>query len=288
MRSFVPVNNERPASKTALMVTAYRARASQGQNPVCNDPWAEALAGSAGFALSERYDKLFPGMTLWMGLRTRFLDDCVRHYVGQGIRQIVMLGAGLDTRAARLAKLGVTFFEVDHPASQADKQRRVEALPGFPVDASVYVSCDFEHEDFLDQLDAAGFRGDSPAAFVWEGVVCYLSQEAVSGVCERIARHCHPKSVLLFDYVGKAMAQAKNITSVDQEMLDLLNELGEPVRFGTNDLTPLVSNSGFTHLRTISFDEMCLSLTGTYDRERRFRFQSIALASRTPGADPWS
>ena len=119
---------DRFASKTALMVAAYRARASRAADPVCNDPWAESLAGAEGLALSERYDATFPDMQLWMGIRTRFLDDCVRHYLDRGFTQVVILGAGLDTRAERLGREGACFFEVDHPESQLDKQQRLAAL----------------------------------------------------------------------------------------------------------------------------------------------------------------
>ena len=275
-------------SKTALMVTAYRARASQAANAICNDPWAEALAGADGFALAQRYDRMFPAMELWMAVRTRFLDDCVSFYVSQGFDQVVLLGAGFDTRSARLATEGIQFFEVDLPGSQSVKQQKIEELPGYPVDAATFVSCDFENQDFLTRLVEAGFDAKKRAVFVWEGVVCYLTRAAVLDVCKTVADGAHPESVLLFDYVGKAMAEAQQITEIDHEMLALLEELGEPVRYGTNDLLPLVYESGLKHLRTIRFDEACLSLTGTYDRRRRFRFQSMALASCTAGQSPWS
>jgi methyltransferase (TIGR00027 family) len=275
-------------SKTALMVTAYRARATNAQQPVCNDPWAGFLAGSEGHDLSLRYDKAFPDMVLWIGLRTRFLDDCVNHYMDRGFQQIVVLGAGFDTRSARLARPGVQFYEVDHPASQSEKLARVSDLDGYLPNGAIYVSCDFETQDFLDTLEAAGFDSQKPAVIIWEGVAYYLSQEIVLASCKRIATGCHPQSVLLFDFVGKAMMRGEGVSEQDKEMLSLLTQLGEPVQFGTNDLLPLLARAGFKHVRTISFDEICLSITQTYDRERRFRFQSIALASGLSGSNPWS
>lgn len=275
-------------SKTALMVTAYRARASAEATPVCHDPWADSMTDSVGYDLSYRYEKVFPSMVLWIGLRTRFLDDCVTHYLDQGFEQVVILGAGFDSRAARLARSGVRFFEVDHPQSQAAKLERIQSLPGYPVESAVYVPCDFETQDFMDVLIGAGFDTETPAVIVWEGVAYYLPEEIVAASCNRIATCCHPKSTLLFDFVGKAMAQGTGITTDDEEMLSILNDLGEPVRFGTNNLLPLLADAGFSHVRTASFDEICLSVTGTYDRNRRFRFQSIALAGKEPGTNPWS
>jgi hypothetical protein len=84
--------------------------------------------------------------------------------------------------------------------------------------------------------------------------------------------------VLVFDYVGKRLAERERIRGEDERSLDYVQGLGEPIRWGTNDVLPLLHEEGFRHVRTISFDELALSVTGTYDRARAFRFQHIALA----------
>jgi len=66
----------------------------------------------------------------------------------------------------------------------------------------------------------------------------------------------------------------------------LVGDLGEPFHFGINDLLPLAFGAGFRSVRTVSFDQACLSLTGTYDRNRAFRFQMFGLVSRTPQDPP--
>src|ERR1051325_6849100 len=102
------------ASKTALMVCAYRARASRWPRPLFRDPWAEALAGTDGHDIATRYDARFAHMEPWLALRVAFLDRLVGQAVDRlGARQIVIFGAGYDTRAARLPRAGVRFFEVD-------------------------------------------------------------------------------------------------------------------------------------------------------------------------------
>ena len=70
-------------------------------------------------------------------------------------------------------------------------------------------------------------------------------------------------------------------------MKDIIEELGEPMRFGIDDATPLLAECGFRSLRTVSFDELALQYTGTYARERFFRFQSIGLASAGEEAPSW-
>src|SRR6266498_3246019 len=102
------------------MVAAYRARATRRVDPICCDPWARGMAGGLGLELSIAFDRHVPHMELWIALRTAYLDRHVIHLVGErGVKQVVLLGAGFDTRAARLARAGVQFFEVDHPATQS-------------------------------------------------------------------------------------------------------------------------------------------------------------------------
>lgn len=271
------------ASRTALMVAAYRARATRRPQPVCEDPWAQGLAGALGLELSVAFDRHFPHMELWIALRTAYLDHHVAHLTAAGVDQVVLLGAGFDTRAARLARPGVSFYEVDHPATQADKRERVADQGGYPSSAAHYVACDFESgDDFIELLVAAGFAPDRPAAILWEGVTPYLTEEAVRATARRIATALAPTSVLLFDYLGRRMADGTNLRAKDHGARDEVSGLGEPLRFGTNDPLPLLAECGFRQVRTVSFDQIALSLTGTYDRAREFRFQGVCIASAAP------
>jgi methyltransferase (TIGR00027 family) len=270
------------------MVAAYRGRASAAPDPICDDPWALRLAGPEGEALSRRWDEHSPSMELWMGLRTRYLDDCVNRALDRGVRQVVILGAGLDTRAARLAREGVRFFEVDQPASQADKRERLSRFADYPHGAATFVPCDFERDDFLALLVSAGLNPSSPACLVWEGVIYYLYEEAARSTLTRIAAELHPGSLLCFDYLNSRMAKSSpRLRDADRAMKGIVEELGEPMHFGIDDPTPLMAECGYRVLRTVSFDELALEYTGTYIRERFFRFQAIALASASEEMSLW-
>src|SRR5205085_6897982 len=148
-------------------------------------------------------------------------------------------GAGLDTRAARLAKEGVRFFEVDQPASQRDKRERLARIDGYPVDAATYVACDFEKDDFLDRLVAAGFAAAAPALFIWEGVTPYLHEPAIRATLRRVAHGCHPETVLVFDHFTKAFVERQSRSEADAKTHDLVDALGERFVFGTNDPLPM-------------------------------------------------
>jgi methyltransferase (TIGR00027 family) len=282
------VTQSRAASRTAIMVAAYRGRASAAAAPICDDPWALGLAGAEGEALSRRWDAHSPSMELWMALRTRYLDDCVTRALDRGVGQVVILGAGLDTRAARLGREGVRFFEVDQPASQADKRERLSRFAAYPLEAATFVPCDFERDDFVQLLEAAGLDRRSPACFVWEGVIYYLLEAAARSTLERLASEFDPGSLLVFDYLNSKMAKSSpRLRQEDRAMKGIIEELGEPMRFGIDDPTPLMAECGYRFFRTVSFDELALEYTGTYARERFFRFQAVGLASASEDLSLW-
>ncbi|MGB5811941.1 MAG: SAM-dependent methyltransferase, partial [Polyangiales bacterium] len=191
-------------------------------------------------------------------------------------------------RAARLQRPGVRFFEVDHPASQADKKERLAGLPGYPMDAARFVACDFEQDDFSDRLFDAGHDPLVPTCFVWEGVVYYLVEEAARETLGKLARDFDPRSMLVFDFLNSHLANSSDrLRDEDRAMKGIVEELGEPMRFGIDDATPLMHDAGFRLLRTVSYDEIALQYTGTYDRDRYFRFQSIGVASASEEALRW-
>jgi methyltransferase (TIGR00027 family) len=268
-------------SKTALLVAGYRARATARPAPVCDDPWAEVLAGDEGATLTRDYDAVYPPMELWVAVRTAFIDARVRRATSAlGARQVVVLGAGFDTRAARLAAPGVRFFEVDRQETQAEKLGRLGAAASYPIDAATYVACDFESQDFVTELGRAGFSVDAPALVVWEGVTPYLTEPAIRATLRRIASGLAKESVVVFDHLRRKIVAGEVKDEKDLASRDFVGDLGEPLRFGVDDVLPLLYEEGFRRVRTLNFDEACLAETGTYERERKFRFQGLAIASR--------
>lgn len=257
-------------SRTALLVAALRDRGP------CDDRWAGAFAGDEGQALADRLLADHPHLAVWLGVRTLFIDDCVRR---GDWAQVVILGAGLDTRAARL-DVGARFFEVDAPASQAVKQARIAAVD-YPADAAVYVPCDFEHDDFLERLVACGFDVAQPTLFVWEGVAYYLPEAAVRATFERVLR-C-PTSAVVFDMITEKLVAASHDPK-HRGRLGLFAEVGEPLRFGLDDPLPFLHGCGFRFVETTRFDHACLNLLGSYDRGRGFHFQTLTVAA---GRRPW-
>jgi methyltransferase (TIGR00027 family) len=255
------------------MVCAYRARASRWPRPLFIDPWADKLAGPEGHQIARDMDARFPPLEVWLAVRVAYLDQLVGTAVDRlGARQIVILGAGYDTRAARLPRAGVRFFEVDHPATQAAKR-------------ATYVTCDFETEDPIARLVAGGLDPRAPALVLWEGVVSYLTEDAVRATAARLATGLDPRSLVAFEFLSKNYAAGVRVRPEDHATREQFGELGEPVRFGSDDVLPLLYDTGFRWVRVFDFNELALDLLGDYRRERQFRFQRLVLASvRAPAA----
>ncbi len=282
------MDSDSAASKTALMVCAYRARASKWERPIIADPWAARIAGDAGHAIAKQLDASYPPMELWLALRVAYLDRLVRLAVDRlSIRQVVILGAGYDTRAARFPRAGVRYFEVDHPATQADKRAQLARLADYPTDAATYIACDFEHQDPIERLAAGGCDLSEPAVVIWEGVVMYLTEAAIRATATRLASGLDPRSIIGFDFVGKKFAAGQSAVASDHQSRDYVGKLGEPIRHGSDDMLPLLYECGFRWVRTLDFNELALEFLGDYVRDRMFRFQHIAIAAVRPPVAEW-
>lgn len=190
-------------SHTARGAAAYRAiHQTMDGGAIFRDPFAARILDDetrAGLDEIAADPSLRP-MRLFIAARSRFSEGSLAACVARGVRQVVVLGAGLDTFSLRNphAGLGVRVFEVDHPATQGWKRERLKQA-GLAIPASLtFAPVDFERQRLSDGLVAAGFRADRPAFFQWLGVVPYLTRETVALTLEFIAGV--PESEVVFDY----------------------------------------------------------------------------------------
>jgi methyltransferase (TIGR00027 family) len=139
-----------------------------------------------------------------VSLRTLAIDEAVR--TAPSLGQVVILGAGLDARAWRMGELGDSIvFEVDHPATQAFKRERTAALR--PTAREVrFVPVDFQRDSLEESLERAGHDAGAPTVFIWEGVIRYLSREAIEATLDAVARRAAPGSRLVVNYTTRAGA----------------------------------------------------------------------------------
>jgi methyltransferase (TIGR00027 family) len=172
-------------------------------------------------------DHRWPGPRLSAVVRTRVIDDFVLGAVGETRPQLVLLGAGYDTRATRLPALASrTVFEVDHPATQARKRRAMGGLGG----GVHYVPVDFERDDLVGALTAAGFDREQPSCVVWEGVFSYLTPDAIDVTLASLRELCAPGSEILLTYIDQRALEPA--AEQPQAWLTAVSDVGEPFRTG--------------------------------------------------------
>lgn len=190
-------------SRTALAAAVQRAahQTLEGGS-IFKDPVARVMLGRDADALIDVIsgDPAQRQMRIFLAARSRFAEDCLDAAVARGVRQLVVLGAGLDTFALRNphAALGLRIFEVDHPATQAWKRDRLRESNFAVPETLTFAPVDFASQSLAEELEAAGFQAARPAFFCWLGVVPYLRREAISAILGYIATL--PGSEVVFDY----------------------------------------------------------------------------------------
>ncbi len=184
------------------------------------------------------------GSMVMMIIRTRFIEERLERAIRDGASQVVILGAGFDTRAYRLTELlkNARVFEVDQPSTQEHKRRRIRET-GIEVPPNLtYVPVDFRHDKLGDVLAAAGYDSARKTFFIWEGVTMYLPEAAVEETLRWVAAQALG-SAIVFDFIGAMIL--KFMTTVDLNQLPEVAKLaisrlqrleaGEPWIFGFPD-----------------------------------------------------
>jgi methyltransferase (TIGR00027 family) len=188
-------------SSTARGAAAYRAvHQTHDGAAIFRDPFAERILDADTRATLDEIaaDRSRRGMRLFIVSRSRFSEDALAATVARGARQVVVLGAGLDTFALRNPFPDVRVFEVDFPATQAWKRGRLREAGLAVPDTLTFAPVDFERESLADGLARAGFRCEEPAFFQWLGVTPYLTREAICSTLDFIGGI--PGSAVAFDY----------------------------------------------------------------------------------------
>jgi len=261
-------------SHTARGAAAYRAihQTLEG-GAIFSDPFAtKVLDDETRARLDETAaDPSLRPWRLFIAARSRFSEDTLAACVARGVRQIVVLGAGLDTFSLRNphASQGVRVFEVDYPATQGWKRERLKQA-GLAIPPSLtFAPVDFERQSLADGLAAAGFHADRPAFFQWLGVVPYLSRDAVSLTLDFIAGV--PESEVVFDYAepfeNYPAERRENVMAVAARAASL----GEPwlSLFDPVELSEMLRNKGFGVVEDLGLAELTERFYGALKRNIR-------------------
>ena len=259
-------------SRTARGAAAFRAiHQLLESGAIFKDPFASRiLDDQTAASLNElAADELLRPWRLFIAARSRFSEDAMADCVAAGTRQVVVLGAGLDTFSLRnpFADLGVRVFEVDYAATQSWKRERIKAAGLIEPQSLVFAPTDFEREILSEGLTRVGFRPNQPAFFQWLGVVPYLTREAVWSTLKFISEV--PQAVVVFDYAepfrnypaerrASVMAVAESAAARGEPWLSL---------FDPAKLHELLRGEGFRTIEDLGLPEIAKRLYGDLKRD---------------------
>lgn len=228
-------------SLTAQWTAAVRAlEAERGEDQLFADPFARELAKPRGFELLERYAGA--GVREFVSIRTRYVDDAIEAILAASrINQIVMIAAGMDSRAFRLKwPEGTAVYEVDHQALLDEKRRRLLSLGANPNTNRIEVPADLA-TDWLDHLRRAGFDGSRKTLWIAEGLLFFLSRNQVDSLLAVLRDASVSGSWLITDMASQALL--KNPAS--QLFLANLRRDGIPWLFGEDDPEQFLRSRGW-------------------------------------------
>lgn len=168
----------------------------------------------------KRTDGIAPGIFGAQICRTRYIDDAVQTALSQGIGQLVILGAGFDTRPYRLPGMEhAKVFEVDLQAVQNEKKERLQKHVGWPPENIAFIPIDFDTQTLEAVLTGTAFDPSWPAVFIWEGVTQYISEAAVRQTLGFIGKSA-PGGILLFTYVLRRIIERRSDIPGADRMMD--------------------------------------------------------------------
>jgi len=257
------------ASRTAEFIAIHRAVESlrPANSRLFYDPYAMKflctkyrIIGKSRFLTGIVYwhffERPFPGAAGEAIARTRYIDDYMLECIAAGIKQLVILGVGYDSRAYRFNELkkDIKVFEIDHPDTQMVKIEKVKRIMGTLPDHVVYVSIDFSREKLDQKLSESGYERNLKTIFIWEGVTMYLTAEAVDETLAFVAENSGEGSSIIFNYVLKSVVDGSHKLKLAKKWKEHFERLGEPLTFGIAeaDIENYLLQRGFWQVKNVN------------------------------------
>lgn len=251
-------------SRSAVLTAVARALHQEEPAPhVLEDPYALTLSGPDGVVirhqlLAELSHESLLAFSRWVCVRARYPEDLLERALISGVRQYVVLGAGLDSFAYRRPDLAgrVHVFEVDHPHTQGWKRQRLAEAGVEPVVDLTFASVDFERQTLQEGLDAAGFSFSEPAVFSWIGVTMYLTLDAIRETLATVACGAPGTSIVLtYNQPPEALTGLGSQTQ--STLARIITEMGEPFvsLFRPDEFEALLRDVGYTDIQHFGPDE---------------------------------
>ncbi len=285
--------NQSSLTATGIAVNrAYESSKPPGER-ICYDPYARQFVNPllyhlfAFFIVIGYAERRGPGVQAFLAARDRYIDDYMEACLDNGIEQLVILGAGFDSRAYRFKSLRgrVKVFEVDHPATQGVKLEKVKKILGAIPDYVVYVPIDFNKETLGERLYGCGYDKRRKTLFIWQGVTPYLTPEAVDNTLAFVANNSGAGSSIVFDYMYAAALKARHKRGEVASMQRYRGMTGEGLTFGIEEGTveEFLSQRGFYRVKNVTAEDLKrLYFTGVNQKRQVAPIYAIVSATVKP------
>lgn len=245
------------------------ARAVESEKPaderICYDPYARRFAPGwmvhlFGLFIKSGYAEWRgPGVNGFLVARERYIDDVLQKFLDEGLEQLVILGAGYDSRAYRFDLAGkVKTFEIDHPATQPDKLAKLKAVFGKIPEHVCYVPIDFNTQTLEERLLESGYDPKRKSLFIWQGVSMYLTEQAVEATLAFVVNHSGPGSAIVFDYIYRGVLNGVHKHSEVSGMRRYRFMTGEGLTFGIaeGEIEAFMKRHGFHQVKDANVDDL--------------------------------
>jgi methyltransferase (TIGR00027 family) len=233
-----------PIATTGLYTAMLRAQESARPDRLFSDPFAEALAGpqdNDAHALLEASSSA-GSQNPFIPIRTRFFDDAIERILDEfAVDQLVILAAGMDTRAFRLSlPPSLALFELDRPEMLDLKAARLAQVNALPRCRRIPLPADLTG-DWPEILQKGGFDRQRPSAWLMEGLTAYLTDNEVHHLLDTLDELAIAGSWLLTDVIGHSFLTSPQMA----DLRTMLSAHGSPFRFGTDDPESLMRMHGW-------------------------------------------
>ncbi|MCP4719619.1 MAG: class I SAM-dependent methyltransferase [Desulfobacteraceae bacterium] len=260
------------SSRTAMGIAACRAgeSAKPENERICYDPYAGYFLPwyfhafrRIPFVLSHRrkiWRKRSPGMLEAIVARVKYMDDFLLKCIDNGLEQLVSLGAGFDTRPYRIdaLKSGIQIFEVDHPATQKVKKKKLKKIFGSVPGHVKFVSVRFNSQVLGERLRDKGYDKSLKSLFIWEGVVMYLTPQAVDNTLSFVRKNSGPGSWIVFDYIPDSVVSGPDAPVEGRFLKKNVKQKGEKLVFAVEpyQIEKFLLNRGFINIVNLNAQDL--------------------------------
>lgn len=266
----VEVNRENPSKMAeGIAMQRFGESAKPEGERICYDPYAVHFISPEiiKFGMKhpkeakekvEQMEKLFPGLSSSIMARVRYFDDFTKKSIVEGIEQLVVLGAGYDTRAYRIEELkDIKVFEVDHPNTQSFKIQKIGDIFGSRPDHVVYVPVDFEKDTLGQKLFDNGYDPLKKTLFIIEGLIMYIPPKAVAETLLFIVKNSGNGSQVIFDYYPESVVDGTCKLEIGMNIRNHLIQLEEPLQFGIKEekIEDFLTEFGFSGIQNVTSED---------------------------------